>query len=220
MSTEEKKTIKIPGSEGEHHAQKKFGTTRRALAFYNNQMLDHLNVVMQEFIARQEMVFIATADARGECDCSFRAGSAGFVHVLDEKTLAFPEYRGNGVMASVGNSSGNPHVGLIFIDFFQSTVGLHVNGEARVVEYEDFLSRPDVTPHMTKASATMGGRRPERWFFVKVEEAYIHCSKHVPLLKKLDKDIHWGTDDETRKGGDFFRAKDCPRPWRRADARE
>ncbi len=220
MSTEEKKTIKIPGSEGEHHAQKKFGTTRRALAFYNNQMLNHLNAVMQEFIARQEMVFIATADARGECDCSFRAGSAGFVHVLDEKTLAFPEYRGNGVMASVGNISGNPHVGLIFIDFFQSTVGLHVNGEARVVECEDLLSRPDVTPHMTKATAITGGRRPERWIFVKVEEAYIHCSKHVPLLKKLDKDIHWGTDDETRKGGDFFRAKDCPRPWRRADARE
>ncbi len=215
MSTGEKKTITVPGSEGEHHAQKKFGTTRRALAFYNNQMLDHLNAVMQEYVARQEMVFIATADAHGECDCSFRAGSPGFVQVLDEKTLVFPEYRGNGVMASFGNISENPHVGLIFIDFFQSTVGLHVNGEARVVENEDLPARPDVTPRMTKAAATTGGRRPERWIFVKVEEAYIHCSKHVPLLKKLDKDIHWGTDDENRKGGDFFRAKDCPRPWRR-----
>ncbi len=205
--------MKLPGSEGEHQAQEKFGTTRRALVFYNKQMLNYLNPVMREFIARQEMVFIATADAHGECDCSVRAGLPGFVHVFDEKTLAYPEYRGNGVMASVGNLLENPHIGMIFIDFFQSTVGLHVNGEARVVDNEDLLARSDVTPEMIKATKTTGGRCPERWILVKVEEAYIHCSKHVPLLKKQDKEIYWGTDDENRKGGDYFKAKACPRPW-------
>jgi hypothetical protein len=49
--------------------------------------------------------------------------------------------------------------------------------------------------------------------FVDVEEAYIHCSKHIPLMKKLDKTIHWGTDDEQSKGGDYFAAKECLRPW-------
>ena len=205
--------MKLPGSEGEHQSQDKFGTTRRALVFYNKQMLNYLNPVMREFIARQEMVFIATADAHGECDCSVRAGLPGFVHVFDEKTLAYPEYRGNGVMASVGNLLENPHIGMIFIDFFQSTVGLHVNGEARVVDNEDLLARSDVTPEMIKATKTTGGRRPERWILVKVEEAYIHCSKHVPLLKKQDKEMYWGTDDENRKGGDYFKAKACPRPW-------
>ncbi len=205
--------MKLPGSEGEHQSQEKFGTTRRALVFYNKQMLNYLNPVMREFIARQEMVFIATADAHGECDCSVRAGLPGFVHVFDEKTLAYPEYRGNGVMASVGNLLENPHIGMIFIDFFQSTVGLHVNGEARVVDNEDLLARSDVTPEMIKATKTTGGRCPERWILVKVEEAYIHCSKHVPLLKKQDKEIYWGTDDENRKGGDYFKAKACPRPW-------
>ena len=48
---------------------------------------------------------------------------------------------------------------------------------------------------------------------VQVEEAYIHCSKHIPRLQKLDKTIHWGTDDPVSKGGDFFRAKGCERPW-------
>ena len=43
----------------------------------------------------------------------------------------------------------------------------------------------------------------------KVEEAYIHCSKHIPKLKKQDKIIHWGTDDEKLKGGDFFKTKGC-----------
>jgi hypothetical protein len=43
--------------------------------------------------------------------------------------------------------------------------------------------------------------------FIEVEEAYIHCSKHIPLLRKMNKEIHWGTDDERQKGGDFFDAK-------------
>ena len=205
--------MQLPGSTGEHQAQEEFGTTRRALTFYNKQMLPYLNPLMREFIARQEMVFIATADAQGACDCSFRAGLPGFVHVLDDKTLSYPEYRGNGVMASVGNILENPHIGMIFIDFFQSTVGLHVNGKARVVDNEALLARLDVTPEMITATQTTGGRRPERWMLVEVEEAYIHCSKHVPLLQKLSKEIHWGTDDEHYKGGDAFKAKACPRPW-------
>lgn len=203
----------LPGSTGEHQAQEAFGTTRQALAFYNNQMLDYLNPLMRQFIARQEMVFIATADAHGACDCSFRAGLPGFVHSLDDRTLAYPEYRGNGVMASVGNLLENPHIGMIFMDFLQSTVGLHVNGKASVVENAALLARLDVTPGLLQATQATGGRSPERWILVAVEEAYIHCSKHVPLLQKLDKAIHWGTDDERYKGGDAFKAKTCPRPW-------
>src|SRR5712691_2129672 len=84
--------MQLPGSTGEHQAQEQFDTTRRALTFYNKQMLNALNPLMREFILRQEMVFIATADAYGACDCSFRAGLPGFVHVLDDTTLAYPEY--------------------------------------------------------------------------------------------------------------------------------
>ena len=47
---------------------------------------------------------------------------------------------------------------------------------------------------------------------IEVEEAYIHCSKHIPLLKSLDKEIHWGTDNEKFKGGDFFKTKNCDLP--------
>jgi predicted pyridoxine 5'-phosphate oxidase superfamily flavin-nucleotide-binding protein len=205
--------MQLPGSTGEHQAQAAFGTTRRALTFYHKQMLNYLNPLMRAFIARQEMVFIATADGQGACDCSFRAGLPGFVHVLDETTLVYPEYRGNGVMASIGNIMENPHIGMIFIDFFQSTVGLHVNGKARIIENVALRARPDVTPELVQAIQTPGGRCPERWILVTVDEAYIHCAKHVPLLHKLDKDIHWGTDDEHAKGGDAFKAKACPRPW-------
>ena len=78
-----------PGSKGEHLLQKKFNTEKRAQAFYDSQVLDHLNPRMREFIANQEILFIATSDAKGDCDCSLRAGEAGFVHVLDEKTLVY-----------------------------------------------------------------------------------------------------------------------------------
>lgn len=196
-----------PGPPGEQRAQQRFDTTSRAASFYANQMLDHLNADMQRFIARQEMAYIATADASGACDCSFRAGVPGFVHVLDHNRLAYPEYRGNGVLASVGNIMENPHIGMIFLDYFQSTVGLHVNGNACVLSPDDVRNLPHVSTAMLAATLQKGGRRPEAWIIVDVKEAYIHCSKHVPLLTRLEKPIAWGTDDDLIKGGDFFRAK-------------
>ena len=60
---------------------------------------------------------------------------------------------------------------------------------------------------MAEAIRNSGGRLAEAWIVIDVEEAYIHCSKHVPLLRRLDKDIAWGTDDERLKGGNFFKVK-------------
>ncbi len=63
-----------PGSAGEHELQERYGTFKRAAAFYDKQMLDHISPLMQEYLARQEMVFIATADANGEAVDFFRTG--------------------------------------------------------------------------------------------------------------------------------------------------
>ena len=106
------------GSPGEQLAQTRFGTAQRARGFYRQQVFSELNDVMQKFILEQEFVFIATADAQGNADSSFRAGPPGFIHILNSKRLVYPEYRGNGIMASVGSILENPHVGLMFIDFF------------------------------------------------------------------------------------------------------
>ena len=201
-----------PGSSGEQRAQEQFGTSARAAAFYAHQTLPHLNQQMQQFIARMEMVFIATADGKGKCDCSFRAGEPGFVQVLDENTLVYPEYRGNGVLASLGNIMENPHIGMIFPDFYQSTVGLHVNGSARVLNQIDTEDLPHLSARIAEAAHVKGGRHPKAWVLIGVEEAYIHCSKHVPLLKRLDKQIAWGSDDEQAKGGNFFKVTPEPPP--------
>ena len=70
---------------GERKLQKKYNTRKSADSFYQTQMLDFLNPEMQKFISEQEMVFLSTADAKGECDASFRAGPKSFVKVLDSK---------------------------------------------------------------------------------------------------------------------------------------
>jgi predicted pyridoxine 5'-phosphate oxidase superfamily flavin-nucleotide-binding protein len=191
--------LPLPGSAGEHQLQQRYGTAERAERFYREQALDHLNERMREFVCRQEMMFVATADGDGECDCTFRAGPAGFVRVLDPRRIAWPEYRGNGVLASLGNLAENPFVGLLFVDFFHAVMGLHVNGHATIVE--DAAIR---AAHPCLPVDPVPGRRPERWVSLRVDEAYVHCAKHIPRLLKLPRDRAWGTDDVRRKGGDFF----------------
>ena len=197
--------MQLPGSKGERQLQEELGTTRRAQAFYKQQMLDYLNASMREFISSQKMVFLATSDSKGECDCSFRMGPPGFVYSLDEKTLAYPEYRGNGVLASLGNIRENPHIGMIFIDFFENTIGLHVNGKAEVIKNEDILQKDNLTKEILHNIQNAGEQKPECWVMIHVDEAYIHCSKHIPLLKDMNKKVHWGTDKINHKGGNFFK---------------
>ncbi|MFM1652141.1 pyridoxamine 5'-phosphate oxidase family protein [Brevibacillus sp. B_LB10_24] len=197
----------MKGSAGERALQQKYGTQRRAESFYDNQMIDYLNPEMKQFISEQELVFISTADRQGNCDTSIRTGNPGFVRVIDERTLIYPEFRGNGVMASLGNITENPHIGLLFVDFVKYGIGLHVNGGAAVIENDQLQQTLSLPDELMESIQRDESRFVERWVTIRVDEAYIHCSKHLPLMKKLDKEIHWGTDDETLKGGDFFKVK-------------
>ena len=188
------------GSRGERELQDAWGTRERARRFYDRQVRPDLSEKMQALIRRQEMVFVATSDAQGNCDCSPRFGAPGFVEILDPGRLAYPEFRGNGVFASLGNISENPHIGLVFVDFLETTVGLHVNGRVEIHSPED-------APSGLKAPGYLGKNRKailERWLVIDIEEAYIHCSKHVPSLRKSEKHIEWGTDDPQSKSDSFF----------------
>lgn len=198
------------GSRGEHVLQCSYGTRDRAERFYRDQVRGRLLPAMVEFVGRMEMVFIATADGEGDCDASLRTGPPGFIQVRDAGHLAYPEYRGNGVMASLGNISENPHIGLLMVDFVRDQIGLHVNGRARIVDDTELRAgwpslRADPAP----------GRRPERWVIVEVTEAYVHCRKHIPRMTPVAQRRAWGTDDPARKGGDYFNARDSAREQQR-----
>jgi predicted pyridoxine 5'-phosphate oxidase superfamily flavin-nucleotide-binding protein len=198
----------LPGSTGEHALQCAYGTEARARRFYSDQVRDRLLPSMMAFVQRMEMMFVASADTKGECDASLRAGPPGFVRVLDARTIAYPEYRGNGVHASLGNIVENAHIGLLMVDFVQDLIGLHVNGTARIVEAAEFTAS---FPHVPQDLE--GGRRAERWVVVDIDEAYVHCRKHIPRMARVHEKREWGTDDAGRKGGDYFGAKQTPR-WR------
>ncbi len=188
-----------PGSAGERVLQERYGTAQRAEQFYKNQVTGQLTPVMRQFIQRMEMAFIATSDGSGECDCSFRAGPAGFIKVLDDRTIAYPEYRGNGVMASLGNILQNPHIGIFLADFTHDLIGLHVNGDASLVTPARMQEFDLDIPESGHPS-----RRPVQWVLVHVTEAYIHCSKHIPKMIPQSRVRHWGTDNPRHKGGDYF----------------
>ena len=117
------------------------------------------------FIERMDMFFLATADADGHPQCSYKGGDPGFVRVLDERTVAFPNYDGNGMYLSMGNAAVNPHVGMLFIDFVSARPSrLRLNGVASIDERDPLLDA-----------------YPEAQFVVRVQatEVFPNCPRYI-----------------------------------------
>lgn len=92
------------------------------------------------FIDQSLYFFLATADADGRPDCSFKGGAPGFVRVTDKSEIAFADYDGNGMFKSLGNLDVNTHVGLLFIALHGKARRLRLNGRARIVRDDPLLS--------------------------------------------------------------------------------
>jgi uncharacterized protein len=115
------------------------------------------------FIERCDMVFVATADAEGRPNCSYKGGEPGFVRVLDERTIALPNYDGNGMYLTMGNTLVNPHVGLLFINF-EERKRLRLNGFASIDENDPLLAE-----------------YPQAQFVVRVraEQVFPNCPRYI-----------------------------------------
>lgn len=173
----------LASTRGERALQDALGTRDRAQKFTRDQMSGRLTGLMRAFISRMEMMWVATCGEDGHCDCSFRAGPPGFVRVYGENTLVYPDYRGNGVMASSGNLLENPHISLWFGDFDAELIGLHVNGRAAVFLPEQMrVADPDLPVALTP------GQQPTHWVVISVDEAYVHCRKRLPRLVRPPED--------------------------------
>ena len=117
--------------EGSRKLQDQFDTRRLADRLEQHLVRDRIQPTQKQFIEGLDMFFLATADAQGQPNCSYKAGAKGFVRVTDDHTIAFPIYDGNGMYLSAGNALVNPQVGLLFIDFEQQK-RLRLNGIARI----------------------------------------------------------------------------------------
>ena len=119
--------------EGSRRLQDRFATRRLADRLVEVVAHTAFTDADRAFIESRPMFFLATADAEGRPDCSYKGGRPGFVRVVEPGTLAFPSYDGNGMFKSLGNILANPHVGLLFVDF-ESPKRLRVNGRASIRE--------------------------------------------------------------------------------------
>lgn len=116
---------------GSRQLQDQFDSQRIADRLEQRTVHETFTEEDRALIARSPMFFLATADAEGRPDCSYKGGMPGFVRVLNSTTLAFPDYDGNGMFKSLGNILVNPHVGMLFIDF-EHPGRMRINGTATV----------------------------------------------------------------------------------------
>jgi predicted pyridoxine 5'-phosphate oxidase superfamily flavin-nucleotide-binding protein len=127
---------------GARELQDRFDTRRLADRLEDVKVHAAITADDRAFIERMDMCFLATADAAGRPQCSYKGGDPGFVAVLDEHTLAFPSYDGNGMYLSAGNLLVNPHVGLLFVDFTGDPPRrLRVSGDAAIDPADPLLER-------------------------------------------------------------------------------
>jgi uncharacterized protein len=129
----------------------------------------------QAFIESAIYFFIATADADGRPDCSFKGGPPGFVRVTAPGELAFPDYDGNGMFKSLGNLIVNANVGLLFIAMHGRPQRLRVNGTARVSRDDPLLAHTVGAQLMVRVTATA---------------IFPNCPRYIPKLDLVEPSVY------------------------------
>ena len=152
------------------------------------------------FIERAPYFFLATADAKGRPDCSFKGGMPGFVSVTGPSELAFPDYDGNGMFKSLGNILVNVEVGLLFIALHGRPQRLRVNGTATVSREDPLLARTVGAQLMVRVTARV---------------IFPNCPRYIPDMELVDSSTYAprpGVEppEPAWKGFDSF--KDCIHP--------
>jgi hypothetical protein len=160
---------------------------RQVIALPNDlavrKQIDVIDEHCRAFIQRSPFLFLATSNARGDCDVSPKGDAPGFVQVLDETTIAIPDRPGNNRLDSLTNIIQNPHAGVLFI-IPGADWTLRVNGRATIVRDQDILER-----------SAVAGKQPALAIVIDVEEAFLHCPKCI-LRSNLWDDDTWSHKDD------------------------
>ncbi|HEY1177756.1 MAG TPA: pyridoxamine 5'-phosphate oxidase family protein [Phytomonospora sp.] len=152
-----------------------YGTPKeRAITKERTRLLD----VDREWLAAAPFCLVATSNARGDLDVSPKGDPAGFVRVLDDRTIAIPDRPGNNRVDGFTNILDNPHVGLLFVIPGRPD-SLRINGRARLVRDAPFFD-----------DMVVKGHRPKLAIVVDVEQIFFHCPKAF-LRSSLWKPESW-----------------------------
>ena len=163
----------MPGTyhEGHRLLQDQFDTRRLADRIDERLVDDVIDSDDKTFIEDLDMFFLATSDEQGHPNCSYKGGEPGFVRVVDEHTLAFPSYDGNGMYLSAGNVLINPNVGMLFIDFEKGR-RLRINGKASIDEHDELMDH-----------------YPEAQFVLRVRarEVFPNCPRYIHKYRLVER---------------------------------
>ena len=186
--------------DGNRTLQDTFDTRRLADRIEDALCHDSITEHDRSLIEAVDMFFLATATADGFPTAGYKGGDPGFVKVVDDHSVAFPNYNGNGMYMAMGNILANPKVGMLFIDF-QRGNRLRIQGEASI-DLEDAL-----------ASEYEGAQ-----FVVRVHTTAIfpNCPRYIPKLTLAEPSIYApkpGTEppEPAWKGFDMFKDAVHPR---------
>jgi predicted pyridoxine 5'-phosphate oxidase superfamily flavin-nucleotide-binding protein len=177
---------------GNRDLQNHFNTKR--LADRVNDLIVHETITEQErdFISTRDMFFISSVDEQGRPTVSYKGGDVGFIRVIDEKTIAFPSYDGNGMFLTAGNIALNHEVGLLFIDLEQPQ-RLRLHGTANVVLDDPLLDDYIDADYIIR---------------ITVRNLFLNCPRYIHRYKKIQQ-------------SDYIPKKGCEAPipdWKKLDA--
>lgn len=171
------------------HFQDQFDTRRIADRIDELLVQEVIDPFAKQFIESRDMFFLATCDAEGNPQCSYKGGEPGFVRVVDDRTLAFPSYDGNGMYLSLGNMRAHAAVGMLFIDFAQPN-RLRVNGTATVSDDDALL-------------ASMPGA--QLVVRVQVTQVFPNCSRYIHTMRLEERSVFVPKTDEAPPVPDWKR---------------
>ena len=154
--------------------QDRFDTRRLADRIEQRLVADHVGDSDRAFIEAADMFFLATVDESGQPSCSYKGGAPGFVRVVDPRTLAFPNYDGNGMFLSMGNIAQSRKVGMLFIDF-ERPRRMRLSGEARISDDDPLLAE-----------------YPEAQFLVRVAltQVFPNCPRYIHQYRLVERSTY------------------------------
>jgi hypothetical protein len=150
--------------------QEEFNTTKLADLLDNGWIHEKISDDEKNFINTRDMFFLSTVDPNGMPTVSYKGGPTGFVKVLDESTLVFPGFDGNGMFYSVGNIESQGKIGMLFIDF-ETPHRVRVQGKAKLVREHPLLAEYTEAKYL---------------ILVEVTKIWVNCPRYIHKYKKLD----------------------------------
>lgn len=154
----------------EHRAlQQMFDTSRLADRVEELVVRPELPDDAKAFIESRDMFFLTSVDHRGYPTCSYKGGAPGFVRVVDQKTIAFPSYNGNGMFLSMGNIVANHKVGMLFIDF-ETPHRVRVHGVAGIDRNDPLLVEFQGAELVVRVTVT---------------ETFINCPRYIHQYQRV-----------------------------------